>query len=957
MEEENDVEDQMGPFCMGCRNLIEEGSVVAFGDGIWHVECFKCNKCGEQVECDSNLLLLSDGSPVCENCSYSCHICKQPIRDEAIMTGDEAYHADCFRCVLCHNKIEDLVFTQTSKGIFCTSCHEQRKAEKQRRREEKQRRLDEKAQLPSPIYKNYIDKSLPSLPSDTTRSLKSSPSSSPGDTSSGATYKLHETQAINDYFQTPSTKLSVQSTDRSASLDIPRNNRLQPPQSYPSSYLNAPSSQIASKLPTNPSNSTILNMYSDPVHDVASQAEATEEPRGALTFSFAWEKDSEELANLTKLLGSTLHVNEVEGVNTHEEEHRGPSLSIDGYGDIEVEDFPQPPPHSRRKFSNASQIAQLSPDDPQRVIAELKHELQTTKGRLKDTESQLNKIKDVSRRALDEFNRAKEEFSKEVAVRQMAEKLIQQLKLQLAASQAGAEGEPLRVLQEEQARLSQNIAELKSIRDKMVTDMEQISTRSQSHSSNDTIQQLEALKQSYFTQIASLRGDRDFILQETTRLSKIRDDALNDTVMLTTKNAELNTMNNDLSRRVTEREREAAAVIAGTSFLNQPDASKRHPGVLERTSQDGFIGGHVRQSSETQNIGTVRRIVQRDSFNGTQNPTIFKFKRNKGAKTINKSGGGKSEIGDPRVIPYTPLNGYSGPSRKDQRAARQQQSQVGIQAALSNESHRFQQVSFLRPVKCNICDEKIWGLNELRCQGCGFVVHAKCAFQVPSVCSGDLNDNSFSSGDSGYYKASMFGNELERQVESEGRDVPILVSQCIHAVEVRGMDYEGIYRKSGGAGQMRSIQILFESGEIPDLADVDEYNDICAVTSVLKQYLRELPIPLMTYDMYPEFIEAAGQQNGEGKLSTFYEIVHQLPKAYYDTLKCLMLHLDNVREQSAENLMTAKNLSVIFGPTLMRSQNPSDDLIDMNNKNTVIEYLINNCKALFEEEHVREGFI
>jgi hypothetical protein len=32
------------------------------------------------------------------------------------MTGDEAYHADCFRCVECNKKIDDLVFTQTSKA-------------------------------------------------------------------------------------------------------------------------------------------------------------------------------------------------------------------------------------------------------------------------------------------------------------------------------------------------------------------------------------------------------------------------------------------------------------------------------------------------------------------------------------------------------------------------------------------------------------------------------------------------------------------------------------------------------------------------------------------------------------------------------------------------------------------------------------------------------------------------
>jgi hypothetical protein len=106
------------------------------------------------------------------------------------------------------------------------------------------------------------------------------------------------------------------------------------------------------------------------------------------------------------------------------------------------------------------------------------------------------------------------------------------------------------------------------------------------------------------------------------------------------------------------------------------------------------------------------------------------------------------------------------------------------------------------------------------------------------------------------FLGSLFGNDLTKQVEAEGRTIPLLVERCIAAVELRGMDYEGIYRKSGGAAQMRSIQLSFEQGLDPDLTDDDEYNDICAVTSILKQYLRELPNPLMTYELYPQFLES-----------------------------------------------------------------------------------------------------
>lgn len=35
-----DNDDTIDPYCMGCNRLIEEGNVVAFGEGIWHVQWY-----------------------------------------------------------------------------------------------------------------------------------------------------------------------------------------------------------------------------------------------------------------------------------------------------------------------------------------------------------------------------------------------------------------------------------------------------------------------------------------------------------------------------------------------------------------------------------------------------------------------------------------------------------------------------------------------------------------------------------------------------------------------------------------------------------------------------------------------------------------------------------------------------------------------------------------------------
>lgn len=130
---------------------LSNSRLWAPSQSFFHVDCFKCAKCCNQVTADTNLLLLSDGSPICANCSYSCNVCRQPILDEAIMTGDDSYHAHCFKCKVCKNRIDELVFAKTSQGIYCMNCHNQRvarsrrHAQRQREKEREREREREKA--------------------------------------------------------------------------------------------------------------------------------------------------------------------------------------------------------------------------------------------------------------------------------------------------------------------------------------------------------------------------------------------------------------------------------------------------------------------------------------------------------------------------------------------------------------------------------------------------------------------------------------------------------------------------------------------------------------------------------------------------------------------------------------------------------------------------------------------
>jgi hypothetical protein len=91
-------------------------------------------------------------SLICNNCTYSCNHCGNKIEDLAILTGDQAFCANCFRCRNCKRKIENLRYARTSQGIFCMSCHESLMA----------RRRKKSKKPPSVAPK--VDKSLPALP-------------------------------------------------------------------------------------------------------------------------------------------------------------------------------------------------------------------------------------------------------------------------------------------------------------------------------------------------------------------------------------------------------------------------------------------------------------------------------------------------------------------------------------------------------------------------------------------------------------------------------------------------------------------------------------------------------------------------------------------------------------------------------------------------------------------------
>lgn len=195
----------------------------------------------------------------------------------------------------------------------------------------------------------------------------------------------------------------------------------------------------------------------------------------------------------------------------------------------------------------------------------------------------------------------------------------------------------------------------------------------------------------------------------------------------------------------------------------------------------------------------------------------------------------------------------------------------------------------------------------------------------------------------------LFGTELELRCEFEKRIIPAIVSRCIDEVESRGMDMEGVYRKSGGSGQVKGVQAGFEKDSNYDISDPDL--DIHAVTSALKQYFRKLPIPLITYEVYEPLLEA-GQIVGdkEKQVIALRNAVNDLPEHHRNCLEFLVQHLARVMAMQEKNLMTGLNLAVVFAPTIMRPLSIEREMSDMLAQRTAVQALLELHEGVFVEE-------
>ncbi|KAJ7410143.1 Rho GTPase-activating protein SYDE2 [Willisornis vidua] len=175
----------------------------------------------------------------------------------------------------------------------------------------------------------------------------------------------------------------------------------------------------------------------------------------------------------------------------------------------------------------------------------------------------------------------------------------------------------------------------------------------------------------------------------------------------------------------------------------------------------------------------------------------------------------------------------------------------------------------------------------------------------------------------------MFGVDARKVVEKEnaGLMVPLLLQKCILEIEKRGCQVVGLYRLCGSAAVKKELREAFERDSKAVTLCESQYPDINVITGVLKDYLRELPSPLITKQLYEAVLDAMvknplkmtanGCENDPGDSEHTAALLDCLPDVEKATLKMLLDHLKLVASYHEVNKMTCQNLAVCFGPVLL----------------------------------------
>uniref|UniRef100_A0A0C9QV41 Arhgap6 protein n=1 Tax=Fopius arisanus TaxID=64838 RepID=A0A0C9QV41_9HYME len=193
--------------------------------------------------------------------------------------------------------------------------------------------------------------------------------------------------------------------------------------------------------------------------------------------------------------------------------------------------------------------------------------------------------------------------------------------------------------------------------------------------------------------------------------------------------------------------------------------------------------------------------------------------------------------------------------------------------------------------------------------------------------------------------------------------VPGVVRQCIKHLEATGLRTLGIFRVSPSKKRVRQLREDFDCGRETKISADQCPHD---VATLLKEYFRDLPDPLLCRDLYQAFVHTQKIRNRRLQQEALQHLIQLLPIANRETLFALLNFLTEVATNSDDietatgdwvhgNKMDITNLATVFAPNILHCVKPgqarsevsaerAEERIDVIN---VMRALLENASSLF----------
>lgn len=155
----------------------------------------------------------------------------------------------------------------------------------------------------------------------------------------------------------------------------------------------------------------------------------------------------------------------------------------------------------------------------------------------------------------------------------------------------------------------------------------------------------------------------------------------------------------------------------------------------------------------------------------------------------------------------------------------------------------------------------------------------------------------------------------ELSIRTGGLPLPPAIERILEEIEARGLHEQGIYRISGTRNAIDELENQLDAKSIHQISF--SRIDVHVLTSVVKQWLRELPEPLVPYASYDMLIETERITQHEDRVKAMRDLIRTFPKCHYLALQRVTHHLTLVAKFCKFNLMAAHNIGLVFGSTLL----------------------------------------